>query len=138
MGVWELFNTPGRDQSESMAAWTLTAQRGVDFSLTAVSTKAASPEHLALIFRWADAEGRQRVSNQHASQLVALAQMLLCCLRSGNSREDIPNSPRYASGQTKVGSSLGSELRCSQALGALCGTTSGSALCRAGPPPATM
>ena len=55
MGVWELFKTPGRDQAESAAAWTLTAQKGVDFTLTAVSTKAASPEHVALVFRWADA-----------------------------------------------------------------------------------
>ncbi len=94
MGVWELFQTPGREQAESAAAWTLTAQKGVDFSLTAVSTKAASPEQVALVFRWAAAEGRQHASNQqHARQLVALAQLSLCCLTPGNSREDVRHPP---------------------------------------------
>ena len=85
MGVWELFNTPGRDQAESAAAWTLTAQKGVDFSLTAVSTKATSPEHVALVFRWAHAEGRQRASKQqHARQLVRLLGCFCAASRQGS------------------------------------------------------
>lgn len=65
MGVWELFQTPGREQAESAAAWTLTAQKGVDFSLTAVSTKAASPEQVALVFRPATSDN----FDQHMPQI---------------------------------------------------------------------
>ena len=73
MGVWELFKTPGREQAETAAVWTLTAQKGVDFTLTAVSTKTASPEHVSLVFRWADAEGRRRApTEQHARRLMRL------------------------------------------------------------------
>ena len=82
MGVWELFKTPGRDQAESAAAWTLTAQKGVDFSLTAISTKAASPEHVALVFRWADAEG-EAASFQRAA-----------CTASGALARDVTVPPQ--------------------------------------------
>ena len=94
MGVWDLFNTPGRDQAESAAAWTLTAQKGVDFSITAVSTKAASPEHVALVFRWADVGLRQRASSQqHAGQLVRLLGRVAVLSQIREQQRGHPNQP---------------------------------------------